>query len=211
VKKTSPFAKLEKRGRPFAGWVRVVQKTGCGLVSAILALSGPSAVGAVPSLKILVADSSGKVAYKGATDSSGLFATPRLQPGNYAIQFTSNNAPPGSRFTLVVAAGTKKVAANAIAAEKLAGSGVAMKIEVGASLNITGQVAAEDKNSAPIGKNGKPMVWIATRTGSNIAAHWAESDSAEAKEVMTSGSLSSKNLQDRQNQGIMPVDPGRRK
>ena len=174
-------------------------------------MSGSLAFGAVPSLKILVADSSGKIAYRGATDSSGLFATPKLQAGNYAVQFTSNDAAKGSRYTFVVAAGTKKVAAHAIAAEKLAGGGVAMKIDVAAGLNITGQVAAEDKNTAPLGRNGKPMVWIAKRTGSNLAAHWAESDSAEAKEVMTSGSLSSKNLQDRENQGIMPVDPGRRK
>jgi hypothetical protein len=168
------------------------------------------AFGAVPSLKILVADSTGKIAYRGASDGSGLFSTPKLQPGNYAVQFTSNDAPKGSRYTLVVAAGKKKVAANAVAAEKLAGGGVAMKIDVGAGLNITGQVAAKDKNSAPMGTNGKPMAWIPKRTGSNIAAHWAESDSAEAKEVMASGNLSTKNLQDRANQGIAPVDPGRR-
>jgi hypothetical protein len=175
-----------------------------------VALLAPPLFGVVPSLKILVADSAGKVAYRGATDGSGGFATPKLPPGNYAVQFTSTSAAKGARYTLVVAAGKKKVAANAVAAEKLAG-GVAMKIEVGAGLNITGQVAAEDKNTAPIGTNGKPMVWIEKRTGSSFGAHWAESDSAEAKEVMTSGSLSSKNLQDRENQGIMPVDPGRRR
>jgi hypothetical protein len=151
------------------------------------------------------------MAYKGVTDPSGRFATPKLEPGNYAVQFTSNSAVTGSRYTLVVAAGKKKVAANAVAAEKLAGGGVAMKIDVGAGLNITGQVAAEDKNSAPIGRNGKPMVWIMRRTGSNLPPHWAESDSAEAKEAMASGSLSTKNLQDRDNQGIMPVDTGLRR
>ncbi|MFN2621561.1 MAG: carboxypeptidase-like regulatory domain-containing protein [Chthoniobacterales bacterium] len=156
----------------------------------------------------MVADSAGKLAYKGATDASGLFATPKLPPGNYAVQFTSNSAPTGSRYTLVVAAGKKKVAANAVAAEKLAGRGVAMKIDVGAGLNITGQVAAEDKNTAPMGRNGKPMIWIARRTGTNLPPHWAESDSAEAREAMTSGTLSAKNLQDRSNQGIAPVDPG---
>jgi hypothetical protein len=55
-----------------------------------------------------------------------------------------------------------------------------------------------------MGHNGKPMVWIPKRTGSNIAAHWAESDSAEAKEVQTASSFSKKNIQDRQNQGITP-------
>ena len=174
----------------------------------MVALSGPLASGAVPSLKVVVADSTGKLAYTGATNGSGLFATPKLPPGSYAVQFTSNNAPKGARYTLVVAAGSKKVAASAIAGERLAGGGVAMKIDVAAGLNITGQVAAEDKNSAPLGRNGKPMVWIVKHTGSNLAGHWAESDSAEAKEALASGSFSRKNLQDRANQGIQPVDPG---
>ena len=174
----------------------------------MMGLWGPLTVGAVPPLKIVVADSSGKLAYKGTTDASGLFATTKLPPGNYAIQITSNNAPPDSRYTLVVSAGKKKVAANSIAAEKLAGRGVALKIDVAAGLNITGQVVVLDKNNSPIGRNGKAMVWITRRTGSNLPPHWAESDSAEAKEAMTSGSLSAKNLQDRNNQGIQPVDPG---
>jgi hypothetical protein len=187
VQKTSSFVKLENRCRPIAGLVPLLRKAGCCVViAATVTLSGPLAFGAVPSLKILVADSTGKMAYRGATDASGRFATPKLAPGNYAVQFTSNNAPKGSRYTLVVASGNKKVAAIAFAAEMLAGGGVAMKIDVGAGLNITGQVAAEDKNSAPLGRNGKPMVWIATRTGSNLAPHWAESDSAEDKDVMTS-------------------------
>ena len=180
----------------------------CSFIIAVaVTLSGPSAFGGVPPLKILVADSSGKVAYRGATDGNGKFATPTLQPGNYAVQFTSNNVTKGARYTLVVAAGIKKVAANAIAAEKLAGRGVAMKIDVGAGLNITGQVATQDKNGAPLGKNGQPMVWI-VRPGSNLPGHWAESDSAEAKEALTASSFSRKNLQDKINQGIQPVDPG---
>ena len=172
----------------------------CGAVSI--------AHGGMPAINVSVADSSGKTAYKGATDAKGAFATGKLQPGNYAVQFTSKSAVKGAKYTMVVSAGKKKVMANAIDAERLAGGGVAMKIDVGAGLNITGQVAAEDKNSAPMGKNGKPMVWIPKRTGSNMAAHWAESDSAEAKEAMTSGSYSTKNIQDKQAQGITPNQRG---
>lgn len=166
------------------------------------------AYAALPQMNVSIADSSGKTAYKGATDSKGLFATPKLQAGNYVVQFRASNAPKGSHYAMVVSAGNKKVTASAIGAEKLAGGGVAMKIDVGAGLNITGQVAAEDKNTAPMGKNGKPMVWIPKKVGSNIAAHWAESDSAEAKEAMTSGSYSTKNIQDKQNQGITPSQTG---
>jgi hypothetical protein len=166
------------------------------------------AYGAVPTINVSVADSGGKTTYKGATDGKGTFATGKLQPGGYVVQFSSNSAPKGGKYTMVISAGKKKVSANAIAAEKLAAGGVAMKIDVGAGLNITGQVAAEDKNSAPLGKNGKPMVWISKKIGSNMSAHWAESDSAEAKEAQTSGSYSSKNIQDKQSQGITPNQRG---
>jgi hypothetical protein len=162
------------------------------------------AFGAVPSMNVTVADSSGKTAFKGATDAKGTFATGKLQPGGYVVQFNSKSAPKGSKYAVVVSAGKKKVSANAVEAEKLAAGGVAMKIDVGAGLNITGVVAAEDKSSAPMGHNGKPMVWISKKTGSNIAAHWAESDSAEAKEAMTSSSMSRQDIQNRQSQGIAP-------
>ena len=166
-----------------------------------LVLTGASiAYCAVPPINVTVSDSAGKAAYKGATDSKGTFATGNLQPGGYVVQFNSKSAPKGAKYAMVVSAGKKKVTANAVEAEKLAAGGVAMKIDVGAGLNITGQVAAaSDKGSAPIGHNGKPMVWIPKKTGSNLAAHWAESDSAEAKEVTTT--MSRKELQDRQSTG----------
>jgi hypothetical protein len=174
------------------------------IVTSVSLVLASVAFGAVPSINISVADAKGKTAYKGATDSKGSFATPKLPQGKYDVRFTSNSAPKGGRYTMVISAGVKKVAANAIAAEKLAGGGVAMTIEVSAGLNITGQVAAEDKSSAPMGHNGQRMVWIPKKLGSNIAAHWAESDSAEAKEAMTQGSYSTKSLQDKQAQGISP-------
>jgi hypothetical protein len=170
-----------------------------------LLIAGASfAYGAVPAMTVTVADSSGKAAYKGATNSSGSFATGTLKPGGYVVQLNSKSAPKGTKYAVVVSAGKKKVTANAVEAEKLAAGGVAMKIDVGAGLNITGQVAAADKTSAPLGRNGKPMVWIPKQLGSNIAAHWADSDSAEAKQAQTSGTLSTKNLQDKQAQGIAP-------
>jgi len=174
------------------------------LIVGLIGSAASVAFAAVPSITVTVADSSGKAAYKGTTSGSGTFATGKLQPGGYVVQFNSKSAPKGSKYAMVISAGTKKVVANAIAAEKLAAGGVAMKIEVGAGLGITGQVAAEDKTSAPMGHNGKPMVWIPKVVGSHRPAHWAESDSAEAKEVQTSTSFSTKNIQDKQNQGITP-------
>jgi hypothetical protein len=171
------------------------------LVIVLALAAGAIAQGTVPAIRVLVSDSSGKADYKGVTDASGTFATAKLQPGNYVVQFSSTTAQKGARYTLVIAAGKKKLTANAIQAEKLNGAGVAMKIDVGSGLNITGQIAAEEKNSAPIGHNGKPMVWIGQKTGSNLSPHWAESNSAEAREVQTQDSINRKNLQDRQSQG----------
>src|ERR1043166_3741171 len=100
------------------------------LVVGLVALAGSIAFGAVPAMNVAVSDSSGKTAFKGATDSRGIFASPKMQPGNYAVQFSSTSAPKGSHYTLVVVAGTKKTSASAITAEKLAAGGIAMKIEV---------------------------------------------------------------------------------
>jgi hypothetical protein len=161
--------------------------------------------GAVPSIKVTVLESSGKTVFKGPTDARGLFATRGLKSGGYVVQFNSKSAPKDSRYALIASAGKEKVVANGIPGEKLI-AGVAVTIKVGPGLDLTGQVTAEDKNSAPIGRNGKLMVWIPKRIGSNLAPHWAESDSAEAKEVMTSSSYSLKNMQNKQNQGITPVE-----
>ena len=186
----------------YASGMRMIARS---FIALVVGVSACAVYGSVPQMTVAVSDSTGKTAYKGATDSKGVFATSKLQAGNYVVQVRSSSAPKGSHYSMVVSAGSKKVTASAIAAEKLAGGGVAMKIAVGAGLNITGQIAAEDKNStAPMGRNGKPMVWILKKVGSNIPAHWAESDSAEAKEAMTAGSYSTKNLQDKQNQGISP-------
>ena len=136
---------------------------------------------AVPAMNVTVSDAGGKAAFKGTTNTKGTFATAKLKPGNYVVQFNSNSsAVKGNQYAIVVSAGTKKVAANAVSGEKLAGGGVAMKVDVGPGLNITGQVAAELKTAM---KNGKKMVWIPPQLGSNLPGHWAEEGSAEAVKI----------------------------
>ena len=180
-------------------------KPNCSFVIALSLALTAVASAAVPTLNVTVADSSGKTAYKGATDSRGIFVSPKMPPGSYAVQFSSKSAPKGSHYTLVLVAGTKKTSASAVTAEKLAAGGIAMKIEVKADASIQAQVSA-DAAETRIGKNGKLMVWIPKKIGSNLPAHWAESDSAAAKEVQTSTSYSAKNIQVKYNQGITPRD-----
>jgi len=148
------------------------------------------AYGAMPSLNVTVSDASGKAAFKGTTNAKGTFATAKLKPGNYTVQFSSGGTIQGN-YAIVVSAGTKKVSAAGVAGEKFAKGGVAMKVDVGTDLNIAGQVAAEVAGAS---KNGKKMVWIPKRLGSNISAHWAEADSAEAKEAKAAGSLSTQDV-----------------
>jgi hypothetical protein len=97
----------------------------------------------VPSVNVTVSDSTGKAAFKGATKADGGFATTTLQPGNYVVQFAAKNSSmKGAQYSIVVAAGKKKVVANAVAGEKFQGGGVALRVEVAAGLNIIGQVWA---------------------------------------------------------------------
>ena len=157
-------------------------------VVSLLFIAASMAYGSVPAMNVTVSDASGKAAFKGATDAKGTFTTARLKPGNYVVQFNSTNgAMKGNRYAIVVSAGTKKVAANAVPGEKFAGGGVAMKVDVGTGVNITGQVASEANGAV---KNGKKMVWIPKQLGSNMPGHWAEEGSAEAVAAKASLSLS---------------------
>ena len=151
------------------------------------------AYGAVPPLNVTVSDASGKAAFKGTTDKSGAFATPKVRPGNYVVQFNSPSAIKGS-YAIVVSAGVKKVSASAVAGEKLAKGGVALKVTVGNLLNIVGQVAAENN---PAMKDGKAMVWIPPRPaaiGRGVGLKKVQPAHMEAK---TAGTLDAQSIQDR--------------
>lgn len=102
------------------------------------------AYGGVPPMNVTVSDAGGKATFKGMTTANGTFATANLTPGNYVVQFNSTSGGmKGNRYAIVVSAGTKKVAAAAVPGEKFSGGGVALRVVVGAGLNITGQVAPE--------------------------------------------------------------------
>ena len=170
----------------------------------IVSLTACAAFGAVPPMKVTVSDAAGKVAFKGATNTSGAFSTGNLTAGNYVVQFTSaDSALRGLQYMLVVSAGKKKVSADAVAGEKFTSGGVAMKIDVAGGLNITGQITTTAHVRLDP-KTKKKMVWIAPMLGSNMPGHWAEEDSAEAKTSKTRGNMSTAELQKRQSQGISP-------
>lgn len=112
------------------------------------------AYGAIPSVDVTVSDAGGKLAFKGATKSNGGFATEKLQPGKYVVQFNSKNAALKSgQYSIVVSAGKKKVVANAVSGQKFLSGGVAMKVDVGEGLKITGQIATGPVTTAPAQTN----------------------------------------------------------
>jgi hypothetical protein len=170
-------------------------------VMSLLFVAASIVYGSVPALNVTVSDASGKGAFKGTTNAKGTFATAKLKPGNYLVQFSSPSGAMKGNYTIVVSAGMKKVSANGIAGEKFGKGGVALKVDVGAGLNIAGQVATEADGAM---KNGKKMVWIEKQLGSNRPGHWVEADSAEAMEAKTAGSLRVQDIQNRQNQGVTP-------
>lgn len=98
---------------------------------------------ATPSVNVTVSDASGKLAFKGTTKNDGGFATEKLQPGNYVVQFNSKSAAlKGGQYSIIVASGQTKVVANSVAGDKFLGGGIAMKVQVGNGLNIIGHIAA---------------------------------------------------------------------
>lgn len=171
----------------------------------LLIATASLAHGSTPPMTVLVSDSAGKTAYKGGTDAKGTFATAALKSGSYVVQLIAKRSADvkGSNFVVVISAGRKKVASDSVAGEKFNGAGVAMKIQVGEGANINGQVT--NAITTKVDKNGKKLVWIAPKLGSNLPGHWATEDSAEAKEAMTAGSISRQDLQNKQAQGIAPV------
>ena len=109
------------------------------ILSAFLFALASIAYGATPPIDVTVSDPTGKVAYKGKTNADGTFSTRQLQPGNYVVQFNCQNVK--GDHAIVIAAGNKKVATDFVRGSQFRGGGLAMKVEVGAGLNITGQVA----------------------------------------------------------------------
>jgi len=168
----------------------------------IIFFTVPTAFGSVPALKVTVSDSAGKVAFKGMTNTSGAFATKNLPAGNYVVQFNATDSTlKGQALNFVVSSGKKKVTAQAIAGDKLLTGGVAMKVDVGANLNITGQASSSTVSAKTDPKTGKKLVYIKPRTGSNMGGRWVPEDSAEAIEARQLGELRNEDMRKWQDHG----------
>jgi hypothetical protein len=156
----------------------------------VLLLSIASAAyAAVPPMEVTVFDTSGRVAFRGPVSANASFATTTVPAGHYVVRLNTNSAGVrNNQYLLVVAAGKKKVIAADVPGEKFITGGVAMKVEVGSRLQITGQIANEQA-IADLGVskyrviNGKRYTWVTAELGSNRGGHWVEERSSSRGNV----------------------------
>ena len=183
-----------------------MKKLICFLLFALssAALAGP----ALPPINVTVKDASGKIACKTRTNTNGTFTTPRLEPGRYVVQFESNNVQ-GTKM-IVISAGMKKVSGDSVAGARFSGAGIAMQINVGSGLKITGQVAdASQASTAGRVKiiNGKRYVYVISTTGS-LAGRWVEVGSVSSLPVQGYGTDEVQRWQDLGNKNHLGAEGG---
>jgi hypothetical protein len=170
-----------------------------------LLFASPALAG-LPAISVAVLDPSGKIAFQGTTNTDGLFATGKLVPGKYVVQFDSASGTlKGNQYLVVVAGGTKKFTADAVPGGKFSAGGVAMKVTVGSPLKVTGQIVSEQ----PIASNGNGnvriiqgvrYVWVKNAMGSNLG-RWVEAGSRNPQNVVGMDSGAVRSLQDRSGEG----------
>lgn len=171
--KSRTFTKLTLLSAAFAG---------------LLGIAATASGGSLP-MQVTVFDAAEKVAFKGPLGHDLTFATQNLPPGRYVVQFNSRTtAVSGQHYFLAISAGRKKVIADAVAGELLAGRGAAMRVDVGRGLRITGQVVREDASVVRADSryrliDGRPYIWLATELGSNLGGRWVDATLAPTSNI----------------------------
>jgi len=169
------------------------------LLLLVLLLTPAIVAASVSEIDVTVTGPTGKVAFNGSTSGNGTFSTGNLAAGAHVVTFKSKSSGDfkGKLFGIVVAGGRQKMGADAIAGEKFAAGGVAIKIDVAAGMKLTGQVmnasAAAQSNNVKIIK-GKRFVWV-KEVGSNIGK-WVEEGTPAAGNVTRMNGDGLRRLQD---------------
>jgi hypothetical protein len=182
--------------------VAMIRKIFCAVLLSLLllAVNSISYGASLPAVNVVVTNSGGKAVYKETMGANATFTTSNLEPGNYAVQFTSKQA--GKRkFAIAVTAGKNNMSADSVAGEKFADPGVAMRVKVDTNTNITGHLAeagtlAKQTQSAagnvrskgqpqtPVKIiNGKRYIWVRPQSSTLEGGHWVAEDSPEAQQA----------------------------
>lgn len=174
-----------------------------GSIIPVLLVIASTAYGSVPPMEVTVFDASGKVAFKGPMSAKATFATPKLYPGNYVVQFNAKTAVvKGNQYLFVVSTGKKKVIAAGVPGEMLAVGGAAMKVDVAAGSKITGQVAPQqavalERRFKYRVIDGQRYVWMTDELGSNLGGRWVEEGLSPARNVIHWDQDELRKMQDR--------------
>ncbi len=165
----------------------------------LLALFGLASLAVAASpvrVEVKVTDSAKEVVYQGKTDAGGTFATRKLAPGEYVVQFNAEQPLKGGPFALAVSAGKESTEADSLPARKFSKGGVAMLITVKEPSNLTGKIGAAGslvkKPAATQAKgglktkveNGRKLVWIAPEQGGWLPGKWVTADSVEGRNAL---------------------------
>jgi hypothetical protein len=128
------------------------------------------------------------------------------------VQFNSKSpALRNNQYLAVVSAGKKKVIAAAVPGEKFTDGGAAIKIDVEAGLQITGQVAREQTithGDGPMTRtiDGKRYLWVSAQTGSNLAGQWVEESVGPVRNITVWTADELRKRMDRGGEGSMLVN-----
>lgn len=140
--------------------------------------------GGVPNVDVTISDAAGRLAYRGKTDSNGVFASSKVGPGNYVVQFNAKNAGTNrTDYAIYAAAGHQRMVADAVAGSKLAGAGVAMRLKATTGTPIVGQVAVGGVDA--LGTkivNGRRYLLVQPQTG-DLGPRWVEEGTTATRNV----------------------------
>ncbi len=160
----------------------------------------------IPLMNVTVSDSNSKLAFKGTTNVNGTFATGELRPGQYVVQFSSKSAAVKSdQFMLILFAGKKPLISNAVAGERFAAGGVAVRMDVKNPMKMTGQI----ESTRALGRdnvkviNGTRYFFVRGEPGSNLGGHWVDEHSLRTPDFAATSPEVLQQMQARSNRGTM--------
>ena len=164
-----------------------MKKNGVALLlfcAGFLAAASAVDAGGVSNVDVTVSDGAGRLTYRGKTDANGVFATRRVAPGNYVVQFQAKK-PVADRhdYAIYAAAGRHSVVADAVKGSKFAGGGVAMRLKPTTATPIIGQVALGGVNQLRTKiVNGVRYVLLPPETGT-LGPRWVKEGTHPARNI----------------------------
>ena len=160
----------------------------------------------VPPMKVTIREGRSKPVFQGTTRANGTFASAKLPPGHYVVQFSSKSqALQDDQFLLILLAGKKTLISNAVPGKKFTAAGVAAEMEVSNEGIIAGQIAsARDLEGAKVRMiNGRRYHWMGAELGSNLGGRWVTDDAVIAQQTTSMSPQAVRELQNRAGEGSL--------